>query len=130
MTKEHGAAALRAQEVNVHELKTLAQYWDAVACGAKNFEVRRDDRGFQRGDLLKLHRVDQDDPTRYSTKYGTRFERRTLVKRITYVLTGGHFGIEAGYVVLGLVDDEPRGLSASEGSTKPEAVNTDSPTRE
>lgn len=39
-----------------HELKTLPQYWDAVQRGEKTFEVRRDDRGFQKGDVLELVR--------------------------------------------------------------------------
>ena len=124
----HGLSpALRAQEVNVHELKTLAPYWDAVASGAKPFEVRRDDRGFQRGDILKLHRMCPDTNRHYDTVPGSRFTRRTLTKRITYVLTGGHFGIEAGYVVLGLADDGPRGLSASEPPSSGEAVAPISP---
>jgi|CXWL01.1.fsa_nt_gi hypothetical protein len=43
-----------------HELKTLPQYWDAVQRGEKTFEVRRDDRGFQKGDVLELVRHDGD----------------------------------------------------------------------
>jgi hypothetical protein len=106
--------ALRAQ---VHELKTLPQYWDAIASGAKTFEVRRDDRGFQRGDFLRLLKMRKRQLGSYEVEYDTKGEPRyTLVRRITYVLTGGQFGIEPGYVVLGLGFklDEPRGLSAAD----------------
>ena len=34
-----------------HELKTLPKYFDAIVVGEKTFEVRRDDRGFQKGPL-------------------------------------------------------------------------------
>lgn len=36
-----------------HHLKLDSHYFDAVASGDKNFEVRRDDRGFQKGDIEK-----------------------------------------------------------------------------
>lgn len=37
-----------------HSLKTTASCWDAIERGEKTFEVRRDDRGFQKGDVLLL----------------------------------------------------------------------------
>ena len=80
--------------VTVHRLKTWIPYFDAVASGAKPFEVRRDDRGFQRGDRVQLIEV-----TRASFPRPTGREAEA---EITYVLTGGQFGIEPGYVVLGL----------------------------
>lgn len=88
-----------------HELKTLTPFWEAVERGDKNFEVRRDDRGFQKGDTLKLYR------TSHLGENGWKMNP-CLTRRITYVLTGGQFGIEPGFVVLGLAlstekDDEP-----------------------
>jgi len=82
--------------VTVHRLKTLEPYFGAVADGVKPFEVRRDDRGFQRGDRLRLVETSQRDgtPTGREAEY-----------EITYVLTGGQFGIEPGFVVLGLRGD-------------------------
>lgn len=88
-----------------HELKTLADYWDALASGEKNFEVRRDDRGFQKGDLLTLVRVEwREHGSGGKRLVETTFcgRARVLNRKITYVLTGGQFGIEPGYVVLGL----------------------------
>jgi Domain of unknown function (DUF3850) len=79
--------------VIVHELKTLAPYFAAVVSGQKPFEVRRDDRGFQRGDVVRLVEV--------LAEHGTPTGREAQYE-ITYVLTGGQFGIEPGYVVLGL----------------------------
>lgn len=108
-----------------HILKTLAPYWDAISAGDKNFEVRRDDRGFQRGDVLVLRRIEKPgaavsiqrlggpdgiDVADSLTGLGQRIKWRDteyydLRKRITYVLTGGQLGIEPGYVVLGLADE-------------------------
>ena len=84
-----------------HELKTLAPYWDAVERSEKNFEVRRDDRGFQKGDMLLLHRMRADRPADYDCHYNDG-SKKTLRRKITYILTGGQLGIQPGYVVLGL----------------------------
>lgn len=82
-----------------HVLKTLPQYWDAVQRGDKTFEVRRDDRGFQKGDiveLLKIHPGTRHPDTNYDGSH------KIITRRIRYILTGGQFGIEPGYVVLQL----------------------------
>ena len=80
-----------------HHLKCHVQYFDAIARGEKNFEVRRNDRDFQLGDVLILHR--------YDPRQGYRFVE--LRRRVTYVLPGGQFGIEPDYVVLALGDEVP-----------------------
>jgi Domain of unknown function (DUF3850) len=81
-----------------HTLKTWPQFWLAVERGDKTFEVRKDDRAFQTGDKLILEYF---DPTRKPEEY-QGFSRPTLERRVTFVLPGGQFGIEPGYVVLGL----------------------------
>lgn len=90
----------------VHTLKTLAPYWDAIADGSKRFEVRRDDRGFQRGDTLKLARMCDDEPSVYSTPGGGKSSHAqnadTLFVHVDWVLTGGQLGIEPGYVVMSI----------------------------
>lgn len=94
-----------------HELKTYPNYFDAVVRGEKTFEVRRDDRGFQKGDILRLVRHD-GVLYRRSEEYGYEY-----FAEITYVLTGGQFGIEPGYVVMGLKSLEKGG----KGWPRPEA---------
>lgn len=92
----------------VHELKTLPNYWDAVNRGEKTFEVRRDDRGFQKGDTLRLLKMQKRAIGGYEVEYDySGGPSYVLTKRIIYVLTGGQFGIEPGYVVLGLADLDP-----------------------
>jgi hypothetical protein len=81
-----------------HNLKTWPIFWEAVAAGDKTFEVRRDDdRQFQKGDMLHLLEF---DPTDESEPGG--YTGRELEFQVTYVLRGGQFGIEPGFVVLGL----------------------------
>ena len=98
MTPDDIARGLSPAQRVTHDLKTWPAYWDAVQSGAKNFEVRRDDRGFQRGDIVRLHRY---DPA-YGAGYSSKHLYPPIEREIAYVLTGGQFGIEPGYVVLGL----------------------------
>lgn len=86
--------------MNIHELKTLPEYFEAVQSGAKTFEVRKNDRGFQVGDLLILRCWIQ------CPYHGGYFDGSPIRKRVTYVLTGGQFGIEPDYCVLGLGEDK------------------------
>jgi hypothetical protein len=43
-----------------HELKTLKPYFNAIWVGTKLFETRRNDRGFQRGDIVTLMEIRPD----------------------------------------------------------------------
>ena len=60
-----------------HELKTWRRYFDPVWRGAKPFEIRSNDRGFQVGDELWL-RETKDDTEHYTG--------REVIVTITYVL--------------------------------------------
>lgn len=86
-----------------HELKTHDIYWDAIASGEKTFEVRRNDRAFQTGDVLVLQRMIEGSSV-FSSSW-LPDDREPLRKRITYLLQGGQFGIEPGYCVLGLGEE-------------------------
>lgn len=81
--------------MQTHDLKCLPNYYDAIERGEKPFEVRRDDRGFQKGDVLELRRYDP------KTDY-YRSGLPTIRRRVTYILTGGQLGVEPGFVIMGL----------------------------
>lgn len=76
-----------------HELKTIDTYFYRVFTGQKTFEVRKNDRDFQIGDLLILNEIDGStmEPT-----------GRTVFRKIDYILHGGQFGIQEGYCVMSL----------------------------
>ena len=84
----------------VHELKTLPVYFNAVLEGRKNFEIRKNDRFFQQGDELLLKEWYPDDW--YEVGEKECYTGRFLHRKITYILKGGQYGIENGYVILGL----------------------------
>lgn len=80
-----------------HELKVSPAYFHRLQLGEKTFEVRRDDRGFQKGDILWLREYKSDAYTSVKNYSGN-----ATYARIDYILTGGQFGIEPGYVVMAL----------------------------
>lgn len=92
----------------VHKLKTWPTYWDAVARGEKLFEVRKNDRFFQAGDIVELIRLTRDD---YGASYDMTYqgastqlgEPKTLRFRVGSVLQGGQFGIEPMFCVFSLL---------------------------
>lgn len=91
-----------------HVVKTWPPYFEDICSGAKTFEVRRNDRGYAVGDILDLVEYDPKD----GASYGLHHSGRNTFKRVTYILPGGQFGIEPGYIVMALAD-YPEVLSAS-----------------
>lgn len=75
----------------IHHLKVLPEYFRAVVDGAKPFEARKDDRGFGVGDTLILREWADE-----------QYTGRVARAAVTYILRGGAFGIEHGYVVMGI----------------------------
>ena len=130
----------------VHQLKTLPVYFDAVERGEKTFEVRRDDRGFQKGDVVRLLKLTSDaklfyaqDDTPDEMLYPPRGFRpdgkplpqrpkpaltdvpafaQSIERRISWILTDGFAGLQPGYIVLALspVDPSPSNQSAAPSS--------------
>ena len=91
-----------------HKLKTWPVYFDAVKRGEKTFEGRKNDRGFQKGDIVVLQRTyDGDDGDRWNVErdYVNGKVKHELRFRIGFVLQGGQFGIEPGYCVFSLLPE-------------------------
>lgn len=83
--------------MKIHELKTWPPYWEDVRNEAKSFEIRKDDRDFQKGDFLHLRE--------YEMYRG--YTGRSCYALIIYKANG--FGLIAGHCVLGLlrIDNPP-----------------------
>lgn len=76
-----------------HELKVWADFFPALIDGSKNFEIRKDDRGFRVGDTLLLRE--------YLPK-AKRHTGREVVKKVTYILSGPMWGITENFVIMSL----------------------------
>ena len=76
----------------LHHLKLQDNYWDAVMGGMKTFEIRDNDRGFQKGDQVVFNMVDYKGAA--LPKQSRRFD-------IGYVLSG--WGLKDGWVAFSII---------------------------
>lgn len=90
--------------VRTHTLKAHPRFMDALLDGSKNFEVRRDDRMFAKGDTLRLVEWDSDTMGCVCTLDECYSRGRVALRRVVYILGGGDYGIERGFVVMALED--------------------------
>ncbi len=82
--------ALQTKAEKIHEVKLSSIYFDDVAAGIKNFELRKNDRGYKVGDMLKLNEVKSGKET-----------GRFIKAKIEYMLEE-HTGLQEGYCILGI----------------------------
>lgn len=89
----------------VHELKIWPQYYQAVYEGTKTFEVRVNDRGFQKGDFVRLREFNPHKPQEYKNGQAIEWNGYTdspyLEFKIGYVLP-----IDEERVVFSLIKKE------------------------
>lgn len=78
-----------------HKIKLQKEFADAVLSGDKCFEIRNNDRGYQKGDKVQFIVMDG------LTRIVHVLEKKTYV--ITYVING--WGLENGFVVFGIRED-------------------------
>ncbi len=81
--------------MTTHELKIKQCFADAIVNGEKNFEIRYNDRGYQTGDEIRFHVIDNTT--------GEPVEEHFIHKltyKITYIVSG--WGLENGYVALSI----------------------------
>lgn len=79
-----------AQETGqkVHQIRLAKSYFDDVANGIKTFELRKNDRGYKKGDILEMMEFADGKNT-----------GRTVKVLVTYILED-YTGIEDGYCVM------------------------------
>ena len=81
---------------NVHDLKILPEYFQAVKSGEKTFEVRYNDRNFQKGDMLHLREWD-----------GNGYTGESIFVEVTYILND-HSYCKEGYVIMAISKKEDK----------------------
>ena len=91
-----------------HELKTDPQVFDDVVKGGKRFEVRKDDRGYEVGDLLKLRRT-RHTGAEMAKGAPLEYVGPPLWVYVTYILRGPIYGLADGWVIMSIT---PRDCAA------------------
>lgn len=75
-----------------HKLKLAKMFFEDVRLGRKSFELRKNDRDYEIGDILELREMDNGEQT-----------GRVIEKEITYILEG-FAGLKEDYCILALAD--------------------------
>ncbi len=79
-----------------HKLKTWPEFYKDVVLGIKTFELRKLDRDYQVGDVLRLEEWNPETHD-YTGRY--------TEKVITHILKGACFGLSKGFGILSLGAD-------------------------
>ena len=78
--------------MKIHELKILPEYYDVVRFGDKRFEIRKNDRDYHTGDILRLKEWD-----------GKQYTGEELDAVVRYIYHGiDEYGLAEGYCVLSI----------------------------
>lgn len=76
-----------------HLIKTWPPFFEEVFTGNKLFEMRLNDRNYQKGDIL--HQQEYDPAT-------DAYTGREVKANVTFVLYGGQFGVEANHCCMSI----------------------------
>lgn len=79
--------------MTTHELKTWPEPFAQVASGEKVYEIRKDDRGYEVGDLLQLKEFDPADGT---------FSGHEIIALVKHITRGPAWGLPDGLAILGI----------------------------
>lgn len=77
-----------------HTIKLNIEFCDPVESGDKPFEIRLNDRGYQKGDRIKFI------PVKGAMAVYTPHQIELSTYEITYVING--YGLKENYVVFGI----------------------------
>ena len=88
--------------MKIHELKIKAEYAAWVYGGYKRFELRKNDRDYQVGDLVKFNVVYDSEFDDIRFYYVKKIEDN--IYKITYVLKDvEEYGLDKDYCIFGFV---------------------------
>lgn len=105
--------------MTVHYLKIKPEYYKDVECGLKTFELRKNDRNFQVGDVLMLIKLDGE---------GNETDQVCKVK-VTYILKDcPQYGLKDGYAILG-IERAIQTISVKDMSLAPNITFCSDPTK-
>jgi hypothetical protein len=78
--------------MTIHELKILPEYYNAVRFGDKRFEIRKNDRDYHTGDILRLKEWD-----------GKQYTGEELDAVVRYIYHGtDEYGLAEGYCIMSI----------------------------
>jgi hypothetical protein len=93
-----------------HELKTDPDVFQKTWNNKKRFEIRKDDRNYQEGDILFLRETEYTGE-QMKVGYPLFYTGFSLKVRVDYKLPTGSYGLLKGWTVLSVTQILPKGLN-------------------
>jgi len=84
----------------VHELKSDNAVFQAAVRGVKNFEIRKNDRNFEVGDLLLLRETAYTGQQMAEQGMPVRYTGEMLLLKVLYILHGPAYGLAEGLCIM------------------------------
>ncbi len=88
--------------MSFHRLKVWPEFFSHLESRHKQFEIRKDDRGFQVGDTLLLCEWDPSPADSQGFKRAPKYTGKWIEATVVYLMKGGRFGLGPDYVIMGL----------------------------
>jgi hypothetical protein len=86
--------------MKLHELKIKKEYFQEVYFGKKTFELRKDDRDYEVGDLIKFKVVNKDE---HGKEGFCEYVDSEALYIITYILRNvPEYGLDKDFCILGI----------------------------
>lgn len=86
--------------MSIHELKTDSEVFEAVLRGEKTYEIRKDDRGFNVGDELRLRETASTGAQMKCYGFPLEYTGREVTKTVSHILRGPIYGLAEGWAIL------------------------------
>lgn len=86
--------------MKIHELKTDKRVFSDSVYGFKTFEIRRNDRDFQMGDILILRETEHSG-AEMAKGMPLRYTGMQITRKVEYILSG--YGLDKEWVVMAVV---------------------------
>ena len=98
----------------IHELKTDKDIFEGIASGALRYTIRKNDRDFKSGDVLKLMETvstDEEMKTHHDKEFSVivipeeplEYTGRVTMRTVTHILHGPIYGLMDGWVIMSLI---------------------------
>lgn len=97
--------------MKIHELKIKEEYYKEVALGRKTFELRKNDRDYQVGDLIKFTKIERVATGDFVVPFRDKETPTEELFQITYILKDvPEYGLDKDYCILGIKRVEIKGV--------------------
>lgn len=101
--------------MQIHKLKIKEEYYEQVVAGKKTFELRKNDRDYQVGDLIQFTKIERVSTGDFVVPFCDKETPTEELFQITYVLKDvPQYGLDKDFCILAIKQVEIRETNKKE----------------